>query len=96
VTDTPHLSDDTREALARRLKRIEGQVRGIQKMIDENRYCPDVLVQIASVQEALRGVGRVLLQNHLTSCTAEAFRRDDPEEVTRVVTELIDLWGRRS
>ncbi len=91
-----HLSAVAREALGKRLRRIEGQVRGVQKMIDEDRYCPDVLVQIASVQEALRGVGRVLLQNHLTHCTADAFRRDDPEEVTRGVTELIDLWGRRS
>lgn len=91
-----HLPDEMREALEKRLRRIEGQVRGIQKMIDGDRYCPDILVQIASVQEALRGVGRMLLQNHLTHCTADAFRRDDPEEVTRVVTELMDLWGRRS
>src|SRR5213083_2698248 len=49
----------------KRLRRIEGQVRGLQKMVDEDRYCADVLTQVSSVQEALRGVGRSLLHNHL-------------------------------
>jgi len=48
-----------------RLKRIEGQVRGLRKMVEDDRYCADILVQVASVQEALRGVGRNLMKNHL-------------------------------
>jgi DNA-binding FrmR family transcriptional regulator len=89
-----HVPAETREALAKRLRRIEGQVRGLQKMVDESRYCADVLVQIASVQEALRGVGRMLLQNHLSHCTAAAMRSGDPAEAERVVAELVELWGR--
>lgn len=89
-----HVPDETKDALARRLKRIEGQVRGLQKMVDEERYCADVLVQIASVQEALRGVGRLLLQNHLTHCATGAIRSGDPAEAERVVAELVELWGK--
>jgi DNA-binding FrmR family transcriptional regulator len=89
-----HVSPETREALERRLKRIEGQVRGLQKMVDEQRYCADVLVQIASVQEALRGVGRLLLQNHLTHCTVDAIKSADPAEAERVIGELVELWGK--
>jgi DNA-binding FrmR family transcriptional regulator len=89
-----HVSDETRTALTKRLRRIEGQVRGLQKMVDEDRYCADVLVQIASVQEALRGVGKLLLQNHLSHCVTTAIRGADPEESARVVAELVDLWGK--
>ena len=89
-----HVPSETRDALSKRLRRIEGQVRGLQKMVDDQRYCADVLVQIASVQEALRGVGRMLLQNHLTHCATTAIRSGDPAEAERVVSELVDLWGR--
>lgn len=89
-----HVPEETKEALAKRLRRIEGQVRGLQKMVDEERYCADVLVQIASVQEALRGVGRILLQNHLTHCTSDAIRSGDPVEAERVIEELVLLWGK--
>jgi DNA-binding FrmR family transcriptional regulator len=87
-----HLPDDTKAALSRRLRRIEGQVRGVHKMVDEARYCPDVLVQIASVQEALRGVAKLLLQNHLRHCTTEAMRSGDPDEAERVIAELVEMW----
>src|SRR5690349_20043592 len=55
----------TKTANLRRLKRIEGQIRGIQKMIEGDRYCPDIIVQVSAVQEALRTVGRQLMRNHL-------------------------------
>ena len=57
-----------------RLKRIEGQVRGIQKMVEADRYCADVLVQISAVHEALRGVGRELMRNHLKHCATAAMK----------------------
>jgi DNA-binding FrmR family transcriptional regulator len=57
-----------------RLKRIEGQVRGIQKMVEDDRYCADVLIQISAVHEALRGVGRELMRNHLKHCAAAAMK----------------------
>lgn len=88
------LPAETKQALSRRLRRIEGQVRGLQKMIDDERYCADVLVQIASAQEALSGVGRILLKNHLEHCTTDAIRSGDPAEAERVVDELMQLWTR--
>ncbi len=57
-----------------RLKRIEGQVRGLQKMVEDERYCADVLIQISAVHEALRGVGRELMRNHLKHCATSAMK----------------------
>jgi DNA-binding FrmR family transcriptional regulator len=74
----------------RRLRRIEGQVRGLQKMVEDDRYCPDIIMQIASVQEALRGVGRQLLRNHLKHCASVAIRRG-PEHADRTYDELLDV-----
>ncbi len=77
-----------------RLRRIEGQVRGLQKMVEEERYCTDVITQITSVQEALRGVGRELLRNHLKHCASAAIRADDPVAAEAVYDELIELLFR--
>ncbi|MBT9329956.1 metal-sensitive transcriptional regulator [Paracidobacterium acidisoli] len=77
-------------AVSRRLARIEGQIRGLEKMVDEERYCADVLVQISSVQEALRGVSRQLLENHLKHCATDAIRRG-PESAEAMYGELLDL-----
>jgi DNA-binding FrmR family transcriptional regulator len=57
-----------------RLRRIEGQVRGIQKMVEGDRYCADVLIQISAVHEALRGVGREVMRNHLRHCATAAMK----------------------
>ena len=80
----------------RRLRLIEGQVRGLQKMVEEERYCADVLTQVSSVQEALRGVSRSLLQNHLKHCATEAIRSDDPERSEAMYDELLELVFRSS
>jgi CsoR family transcriptional regulator, copper-sensing transcriptional repressor len=77
-----------------RLRRIEGQVRGLQKMVEEERYCADVLTQIASVHEALRGVGRLLLRNHLEHCAASAIRSGDPAQADAMYDELVELMYR--
>jgi CsoR family transcriptional regulator, copper-sensing transcriptional repressor len=73
-----------------RLKRIEGQIRGIQKMVEDDRYCADILHQISAVHEALRGVGRELLRNHLRHCVAHASRQDE-DAAARVYDEVVDL-----
>lgn len=88
------MQPDTKDTLQKRLRRIEGQVRGLQKMVSEDRYCADVLVQIASAQEALGGVGRLLLRDHLRHCATDAIRSGDPAEAERVVDELMGLWTR--
>ncbi|HJT70278.1 MAG TPA: metal-sensitive transcriptional regulator [Terriglobales bacterium] len=75
----------------KRLRRIEGQIRGLQKMVEEDRYCADIIVQIASVQEALRSVGRALLKNHLHHCAAQAIRHGDEDEASAMYDELLEL-----
>jgi CsoR family transcriptional regulator, copper-sensing transcriptional repressor len=85
-----------KHSISTRLRRIEGQVRGLQKMIEEERYCADVLMQLSSVQEALRGVGRGLLHNHLKYCVAEASRSQDPEQADAMYDELMDLMYRNA
>lgn len=74
----------------KRLRRIEGQVRGLQRMVDEERYCADIMTQIASVQEALRSVGRELMRNHLKHCAASAIRSGEAS-AEAMYDELIDL-----
>jgi DNA-binding FrmR family transcriptional regulator len=80
-----------KDANQKRLRRIEGQVRGLQKMVDEERYCADIITQIASVQEALRGVGRNLMKNHLHHCAAKAIRSGNAQESEAMYSELLDL-----
>lgn len=80
-----------KKANLNRLRRIEGQIRGLQKMIDDDRYCADIVVQISSVQEALRGVGRALMRNHLQHCATEAIRHGTKEEAQLMYQELLDL-----
>jgi DNA-binding FrmR family transcriptional regulator len=79
----------------KRLRRIEGQVRGLQKMVEEDRYCPDILIQVASAQEALRSVGRELMRNHLKHCAAQAFQAGG-EQADTMVDELIELVYKNS
>jgi DNA-binding FrmR family transcriptional regulator len=78
-----------------RLKRIEGQVRGLQKMVEEERYCVDIMTQISSVQEALRSVGRELMRNHLKHCATSAVKAG-PSQADAVYDELIDLFYKHS
>jgi DNA-binding FrmR family transcriptional regulator len=73
-----------------RLRRIEGQVRGLQRMVEEDRYCADVMTQIASVHEALRSVGKELMRNHLRHCASAAIRAGD-DEAERMYDELLGL-----
>ena len=90
----PHalaVDPEAKHAIGSRLRRIEGQVRGLQKMIEEERYCADVLMQLSSVQEALRGAGRALLHNHLKHCATEAIRSGDPELAEATYHELMEL-----
>ena len=73
-----------------RLRRIEGQLRGVQRMIEEDRYCADVLGQMAAVHEALRRVGKELLRNHLQHCATHAIQSGG-EEAQKMYEELLEL-----
>lgn len=87
---------ELKQAITTRLRRIEGQIRGLQKMVNEERYCADVLMQVSSVQEALRGVGRTLLHNHLKHCATEAIRSGDPEQAEAMYREIVELFAKNA
>jgi DNA-binding FrmR family transcriptional regulator len=88
------VDDNLKDRNLRRLRRIEGQVRGLQKMVEDDRYCADIMTQIASVHEALRAVSRELMRNHLKHCAATAIRSDDPVKANEMYDELIELMFR--
>ena len=73
-----------------RLRRIEGQVRGLHKMVEEDRYCADILSQLSAVHEALRAVGRELMRNHLKHCATQAIRAGE-DEAEAMYDELVGL-----
>lgn len=77
--------------LLQRLRRIEGQVRGIQRMVDEDQYCVDILVQIAAVRAAITKVGLNLLESHTRGCVASAIREERGEEA---IDEVMDILNR--
>jgi CsoR family transcriptional regulator, copper-sensing transcriptional repressor len=80
-----------KEANQNRLRRIEGQIRGLQKMVEEDRYCADIITQVASVQEALRGVARNLMKNHLHHCAGKALQSGKKAETEAMYDELLEL-----
>jgi DNA-binding FrmR family transcriptional regulator len=82
---------DIKERNLKRLRRIEGQVRGLQRMVEEDRYCADILTQISSVHEALRSVGRELVRNHLKHCAADAIRTGEPAQSEAMYDELLEM-----
>lgn len=84
-----------KERNLKRLRRIEGQVRGLQRMVDEERYCADIMTQISSVHEALRSVGRELMRNHLKHCATAAIRAGEPS-AEAMYDELIELMYRHA
>ena len=84
---------DAKERNTKRLRRIEGQVRGIAKMVDDDRYCADIMTQLSAVQEALRSVGRELMRNHLKHCATTAIRQGEGE-AEAMYDELLDLMYR--
>lgn len=85
------VDDEIRSSNLRRLTRIEGQIRGIQRMVTEDRYCADILTQISSVQEALRGVARALMRNHLSHCATHAIRKGSEQQRNAMYDELLEL-----
>ena len=83
--------DTDKDKIVTRLRRIEGQLRGIQRMVEEEKYCLDVLTQISSVMAATDKVALLVLQNHLNGCVREALTHEDGDEA---VDELVEVVGR--
>jgi DNA-binding FrmR family transcriptional regulator len=86
---------DAKARNLKRLRRIEGQVRGLQRMVESDRYCADILDQVSSVEEALRAVGRELLRNHLKHCATRAMQAG-AENAEAMAEELLDLVRRHA
>ena len=85
------LRDADRENITARLSRIEGQVRGLKRMVDDDRYCGDILDQIHSVQQALKAVGLAITRNHLETCVTDAIRSGDESAAQESYDEIMGL-----
>jgi DNA-binding FrmR family transcriptional regulator len=81
-------------ALLQRLRKIEGQVRGVQRMVEEDRYCVDILVQLAAIRSAVSAVGQSLLESHVRGCVAGALHSGDGEQAVAELLEVVALFSR--
>lgn len=88
------MQNDTRTACLKRLSRIEGQVRGLSRMLEDNRYCIDIVTQVAAVRAALKKVEEEVLRDHVAHCVEHAIRSGDPEQQREKVSELIEVLGK--
>ncbi len=77
----------------KRLNRIRGQVDGIQKMIDEHRYCPEIMMQVRAVRAALRSLESSIMERHLRGCVSAAMKAKEPQDAEAKIRELIQLFG---
>lgn len=82
---------EQKDDLLNRLKRIEGQIKGIQKMIQDDKYCVDVLTQVAAAKAAINKVGGMLLKSHAMGCVKGAVLSDDKEKSSEMIDELVDV-----
>lgn len=88
------MTEPVKKRAADRLRRIEGQIAGIRRMIGEDRYCVDVLTQTSAVVSALRGVEDLVMQNHLNTCVADAIRSEDDDEQQEKINEVMTVIGK--
>jgi DNA-binding FrmR family transcriptional regulator len=89
-----NMQTDTKSACAKRLSRIEGQVRGIARMVEDDRYCIDIVTQISAARAALRRVEEEILRDHVAHCVEHAIASGDAEEQRRKVAELMQVFAR--
>ena len=85
---------DSKASVQKRLGRIEGQVRGLSKMVDEDRYCIDIVTQISAVRAALRRVEEEVLRDHVAHCVEHAITSGDKADQREKIAELMDVIGR--
>jgi len=84
----------TKTAIQKRFNRIEGQVRGLSRMIEESRYCIDVITQISAVRAALRRAEEEILRDHVSHCVAHAIASGDKKDQRKKISEIIEVLGR--
>ncbi len=90
------MDEDTKGRALGRLRRIEGQVQGIQRMVEEDKYCVDILLQLAAVQGAVEQVQKLVLGQHIETCVSEAIRSGNARERQKKVGELMEVFSRFS
>ena len=88
------LGDEAKADLLRRLKRAEGQAAAVRRMVEEDAYCVDILMQVSAAMAALGRCGHLMLESHLDTCVTEAFRADDDAVRRRKVKELMEVFAR--
>lgn len=88
------MTDEARKKVLARLKKVAGQVAGIQRMVEEDRYCVEVLHQVAAVEAALDRVGHLLLASHVETCVASAIESGKPRERKKKLDELMEVFSR--
>ncbi|GAA0710849.1 metal-sensitive transcriptional regulator [Paraclostridium ghonii] len=79
-----------KEAIIKRLNRIEGQVKGIQKMVEDERYCVDILVQISAIRSAINRVGNIILENHIKGCVSNSIKEGNTQQSDELISELME------
>ncbi|WP_374712932.1 metal-sensitive transcriptional regulator [Symbiobacterium terraclitae] len=87
-----YVMPELRDKAYRRLSSIEGQIRGLKKMLEENRPCMEILVQLSAVQEAMRGVTKLMMRNYLERCATDAIQSKDPEKLKATYDEIMDVF----
>ncbi len=90
------MKTEFREQVQKRIRRISGQVAGIERMIDEDRYCVDVLLQVAAVRAALDGVGKLILRSHVETCVSDALISGRPKDRAEKIDEIMDVFSKFS
>lgn len=88
------LNDETKARVRGRLRRIEGQVQGLQRMVESDAYCVDILLQVSAVQGALEQVQKLLLGRHIESCVADAMRSGSKGDRQQKIDELLEVFAR--
>jgi DNA-binding FrmR family transcriptional regulator len=86
------MQEAQKKKILARLKSIEGHVRGVYRMVENDQYCIDIIKQTQAIQRALDKVNALILENHLSNCVTTAIRAEDPDERERVITELLDVF----
>ena len=87
-TKSTHRDEGTK--LNKRLKTIEGQIRGVQNMIDEDKYCNDILIQLLAINKSIKSVSNEIFKNHLSTCVVRDIKNNDP----KIIDEVMELIGR--
>ena len=89
-TKSTHRDEEIKKKLNKRLKTIEGQIRGIENMIDEDKYCNDILIQLLAINKSIKSVSNEIFKNHLSTCVVRDIKNDDP----KIIEEVMELIRR--